>query len=197
MADDRFEPKFRKIATIPVVIHVGHGGKKSHLSQADIVECVQTGELCWVPYKTRCGSAKWTRSGKSAETVMQSDGIAQITCQKCGIREVKLNPMGFDMSKMKTMDEVYQKVKTRLLLEGLPQEIQNKAIIIIKDFTRPSCMPQNLKIGGRRAKKWVSAWSDEQPDTPLSILLEIYNGNNITAEVFNSQTHKYEKISIN
>lgn len=193
------EPKFVKIATIPVVIHVGIGGKKTHLSQADVEKNVETGEMCWIPYTSNCGSAKWSRhGGKSAETVMQHTGTATITCKKCGEQEVTLNPHGFDLDHMRTYSEVYNEVKVKLMRDALPEDTRAKFDIIKEEmvrFDKKGGSYPDIVVDSRRLYREYDYYShDYKNSTPMFLINAIYAGKPVVAKVWNL---KWETIDIN
>jgi hypothetical protein len=195
------EPKFIKITTIPVVIHVGIGGKKSHLSQADVEKNVETGETCWIPYTSRCGSAKWSRhGGKSAETVMQHTGTAKITCKKCGEQEVTLNPHGFDLDHMRTYSEVYKEVKVKLMRDALPEDTRAKFDVIndiVLTFNKKGGSRPNIIVDGKRMFSYNSYTGRRGSSESIDVIVAIYAEKPVIAEVWNSEKKKFEKIEIN
>lgn len=195
---DKFLPQFEDVAEIPVVIHVGQGGKKTHISTADISRCKQNGELCWSVYQTACGSAKWTQRGRSGESLLQMEGVAHITCLKCGERDVKLNPQGFDLEKMRQYHEVYEDVKYNLMLNALSHSDREKFNMILSVLKGSNSVNPPITIGDRKYIEYVSAWDKRKiADTPLSLLGEILKGTKIAFKIWNPKVLEFEIVTIN
>ena len=191
---EQYLPKFEKVDTIPVVIHVGSGGKKTHISSADVVRSVSTGEMSWIPYRTACGSSKWTRNtGRSSENVMQYTGTAQITCQKCGVRTVVLNPKGYNLEKMRTYSVLYNELYIKNLLGALDPTRRRLAILIMRKFEPFS----DIKFGGKHINLFKSAWGNTKVETPVSMLEEIHKGTRIDARVYDPEIEELVNVVIN
>lgn len=188
------EPKFENLARIPIVLHIGRSGKKTHLSYADIDRCNDTGELCVVPYASMCGSAKWSvHSGRSGETMMQHTGKAHITCKKCGVKDVELNPQGFDVDHMRTYHEVYADVKIKNILNSLGNEENRVASEILDayDACKNRCgVSPRITINGKLAR--VHDSYAERATTPLEIAIAMYDGAEVCADVWDKE--KNERI---
>lgn len=197
---NRFEPKFTNLSRIPIVLHIGHGGKKTHLSYADIDRCNDTGELCFVPYASHCGSAKWSRhSGKSGETVMQHTGTANITCKKCGIKTVELNPQGYDIDNMRTYHEVYNDVMVKNMIDSLPSEekgIVTGMIDAYNKYKHEGGVNPKILIEGKLARYRNSSDGYQRAVTTLDILDVIYDGKEVSYMAWNREKGEFETKTI-
>lgn len=197
---DRFEPKFSNQSRIPIVLHIGRSGKKSHLSYADIDRCNDTGELCFVPYASHCGSAKWSRhSGKSGETVMQHTGTAKITCKKCGVKTIELNSQGYDIDNMRTYHEVYNDVMVKNMIDSLPEEekgIVTGMIDAYNKYKHECGVSPRISIDGKMVTYYDNVYKNQRAITTLDILTAIYDGKEVSYMAWNRETREFETKTI-
>jgi transcription elongation factor Elf1 len=197
---DRFEPKFTNLSRIPIVLHIGRSGKKSHLSYADIDRCNDTGELCFVPYASHCGSAKWSRSsGRSGETVMQHTGTAKITCKKCGVKTIELDSKGYDIDNMRTYGEVYEEVKVKKMIDALPQEEREIATGMIAAYTKYKKeygVSPKITIDEKFVRYHDGLGGYPRADTAIDILVAIHGGKKVSYRAWNREKLESETKTI-
>jgi hypothetical protein len=200
--EEKYIPKFERVAEIPIVLHVGIGGKKSHLSHAEVRKSVDTGEMCWRPFASRCGSAKWSHQhGRSSESVMQYAGTAHITCKKCGEQDVTLNPQGFDLDNMRSFDVVFDELRIKKLRDALNPEDSSKFDTIceaMQKFNKNGGMRPNIKIGDNKAyRNYNYNTGDYDYSSPMYLITAIHEGKKIIYEYWNSEKQEHIKIEIN